>query len=240
MMIIETAGIKFIVDNEIERYRAETLLTKEPGTIAWLDRLGPGDVFYDVGANIGCYTLYAAKRGATVYAFEPHVGNAWKLLQNVAANGLQHRVEVLNIGLGQNRGSFIPFHYVSLLSGSSGSQIGHSNGEDGQPFEPAGVETKWTMQLDFFMDLRPSALKIDVDGNEYRILQGAGNLLQFGRALKTVQVEIHPGQEQQIQSFMAAHGFPQTSSHYTSNGQKQLAAGVPPEQITYNGVFDRV
>jgi hypothetical protein len=239
-MIIETAGIKFVVDNEIERYRAETLLTKEPGTIQWLDRLGAGDVLYDVGANIGCYTLYAAKRGATVYAFEPHVGNAWKLMQNVAANGLGGKIEVYNIGLGQRRGEYQSFNYFSVSSGSSGSQMGHTFGEDGRLFVPVCAEMKWTAQLDTFLAFRPTALKIDVDGNEYKILQGAENLLRFGSALKTVQVEIHPGEEQRIQSFMANHGFPQTGSHYTSNGQKQLAAGVPAAQITYNGVFDRV
>ena len=60
--IIEIGEYKFAYDNAIEYFRAQTLFTKEEGTIAWLQReLKPGDVFYDVGANVGCYTIVAAK-----------------------------------------------------------------------------------------------------------------------------------------------------------------------------------
>jgi FkbM family methyltransferase len=231
-VIIETAGIKFVVDNEIERYRAETLLTKEPGTIRWLDHMGHGDVFYDVGANIGCYTLYAAKRGATVYAFEPHVGNAWRLLQNIAANGLSGAVRVFTNPLHDTRG-IVDFFYASTKSGSSGSQLGHTQSEDGSEFKATAVESKYALTLDDFGIPKDGFIKIDVDGNEAAILRPVAATL---RRAKSIQVEIHPGVE--VESLLL--GFQLVEKHYTSNGQKQLDAGVPPEQITYNGVFDRV
>jgi hypothetical protein len=66
------------------RRRAERLLQKEKGTIAWLDReLGPNDVFFDIGANIGIYTIFGAKRingTGMVVAFEPHIPSANSLI----------------------------------------------------------------------------------------------------------------------------------------------------------------
>lgn len=95
---IERAGLTFLCDDPIEVWRAETILEKEPGTIRWLDRIQPGDVFYDVGANIGVYSLYAAKRGAKVYAFEPHALNALHLARNATMNGLDITVVQAVIG----------------------------------------------------------------------------------------------------------------------------------------------
>src|SRR5262245_41812198 len=42
-------------------WRARTFFTEEPDTVAWLDGLRPDDVLWDVGANVGLYTIYAAK-----------------------------------------------------------------------------------------------------------------------------------------------------------------------------------
>jgi hypothetical protein len=57
---IGSSTIKFFAPTPLLRLRAEQLLTKEPETIAWLDGLGPDDVLWDVGANVGMFSLYAA------------------------------------------------------------------------------------------------------------------------------------------------------------------------------------
>src|SRR5262245_15783933 len=54
-------SIKFRTPSLRALWRAETLLTKEPATIRWIDRFAPRDIFWDVGANTGIYSLYAAK-----------------------------------------------------------------------------------------------------------------------------------------------------------------------------------
>jgi hypothetical protein len=59
-----------------------------------LHLLRPGDVFYDVGANVGSYTLLAATAGARVHAFEPSPPTAARLRRNVALNALEERVQV--------------------------------------------------------------------------------------------------------------------------------------------------
>ena len=77
---INSRGLKFnlICDNWITKYRARTFNVKEPEMLDWLDEhLLDDDVFFDVGANVGIYSIYAALRNSklTVYSFEPEYSN---------------------------------------------------------------------------------------------------------------------------------------------------------------------
>ena len=92
--IIENAGIKFYADSELEKWRAETLQKKEPETIAWLNYYANvGSVFYDIGANVGSYSMYAASLNSklNIYAFEPVQENFCALLNNIKLSFLQNQ-----------------------------------------------------------------------------------------------------------------------------------------------------
>ena len=67
--------LKFYCPNGITYWRAKTLLKKEPETIEWIDSFKKDDVFWDVGANVGTYSLYAGMKGIKTLAFEPSAGN---------------------------------------------------------------------------------------------------------------------------------------------------------------------
>ena len=67
-------AFKLLSENWITKYRARSFNDKEPEMLNWLDEtLHDGDVFFDVGANVGIYSLYTALRNpkTKVYAFEP-------------------------------------------------------------------------------------------------------------------------------------------------------------------------
>ena len=75
---VEHQGVEltFAEPNDINNYRIGTFSTKEPETLEWIDEIPQGSVLWDIGANIGLYTCYAAKaRGCRVFAFEPSVFN---------------------------------------------------------------------------------------------------------------------------------------------------------------------
>src|SRR5512139_1901242 len=76
------------IDTSMERYRWDTFWTKEPETIAWIDSFEPGACFWDIGANVGVYSLYAASldRGLDIYAFEPAEPNFQQLARNKEHN----------------------------------------------------------------------------------------------------------------------------------------------------------
>ena len=52
-------------------FRFNTLLDKEPETIEWIDSFKPGETLWDIGANVGIYSIYAGLRGLNVLSFEP-------------------------------------------------------------------------------------------------------------------------------------------------------------------------
>lgn len=228
-------GIKFSVHNELERYRAETLYTKEPGTIRWLNSsLKPGDVFYDIGANIGCYTLVAAELvgpTGTVYAFEPHVGSAHSLLRNVHKNSFQDRVKLLCVPLGAG-GRWVDFGYSSLEAGATDNQV-DGTGEI--------VELKRQVTIDGlrqYETIKPAKLvKIDVDGREAVILAGMERLLHDFSP--SVQVEIHPSTRDNIFAFMDRLGYHCLAEHRTAGGEEAIKAGYDPAIVFVNAIFER-
>src|SRR4051812_37306235 len=79
----------FAVPNAPSKFRADTFSTKEPETLEWIDGIPEGSVLWDIGANVGLYTCYAAKaRGCRVFAFEPSVFNLELLARNIFFNQL--------------------------------------------------------------------------------------------------------------------------------------------------------
>ena len=69
----------------------------------WKRHLVPGDLFVDIGANIGIYTMYAADIGASVIACEPDPRNYPRLVENVEFNG--YEVQALNVAVADRPGT---------------------------------------------------------------------------------------------------------------------------------------
>lgn len=237
---------RFRCETGTELWRAKTLLTKEAGTVDWIRaQVRGGDVFYDIGANIGLYTLLAGKRvGARgmVYAFEPHVGNVQSLLHNVGGNGLGEQVKVISCALNDREG-FFDFHYHRSESGSSMSQLGDLRDAGGQQFAPVFSEFKYALTIDQLLlrgAIRPADhIKMDVDGNELLILRGMREYLGSPRGARTIQVEINSRHKAELMDFMATAGYDVLLRHDTQHGKQALARGDDPESMGYNMIFQR-
>lgn len=235
---LERGGVTFVCDDPLEVWRAETIFEKEPGTVAWINTFQPGDVFYDIGANIGVYTLLAAKQvGPTghVVACEPHLPNAVALMQNVKASGLSDRVSIVSAAV-SSYSDWVPFNYLSLKRGSSGSQVVRPQ-VGGKTFEPAVVEWKRQFALaEMCVERLPTHIKIDVDGHECHIVKGAGEILQD---VQSVQVETEPQHREWLTTFFRSYGFEIATVHYTSNGQHAIDKGADPLTVISNTIFRR-
>jgi FkbM family methyltransferase len=236
--------IKFNKSSSISNWRFETLYTKEPGTVDLLKKnLQPGDVFFDIGANVGIYSILAATLvNCQVYSFEPHIINALELMKNVRLNSLEDRVKVLTLALNDVE-TLLDFNYASEEPGSSGSQLGHTRNELGADFSPVLSEMKLTTSLDDLVLLKrilpqPNIIKIDVDGNDLKILQGMDSIMSF-MSLRIVQVEIHPDNNKHIVEYMRQHDFKLYKRHASSLAQKKIDAGSDIEEVFHNAVFTR-
>lgn len=146
--------------------------------------LGPGDLFIDVGAYIGLYTVAAAKRvGANgrVIAFEPDRDNFHQLLRHVKLNEVQARVELHNVALSDRPGQ-LRYH---------GGQESQSRiVDEGE----VGTYTIEARTLDAALgEQRVSIIKIDVEGFELQVLRGARALLSdTARRPRRLFIEMHP------------------------------------------------
>ena len=171
-----SGDLRFHTPNSACLWRVQTLLTKEPDTIAWIDAMPPTATLFDVGANCGQYSLYAASRGLTVHAFEPDSQNFALLCRNIAINGdIGKRVTAWPLALSDHVG-FGKFHATALQYGSSCHSFGIESGFNGQPKQFAFSHGGYSSTLDsfcFYEHTSPHYIKIDVDGLEPAVIEGA-------------------------------------------------------------------
>lgn len=190
--------LTFAVPNRLNRFRITTLSTKEPETLEWIDGIPTDAVLWDIGANIGLYTCYAAKaRGCGVFAFEPSVFNLELLARNIFLNQLTERVTVVPLPLSDGLG-------ISMLSmtsrewGGAMSTFGQCYGQDGRAlqkiFEFQTIGVSMTDAVERLKVPQPDYIKMDVDGIEHLILKGGAAVL---RHVKSVLIEINDEFEKQ-------------------------------------------
>ena len=190
-------------------------LSPEPETVAWIESMAPGEVFFDVGANVGYHAIRAACRGLCVHAFEPQVEQQAELARNAKANGLNittHWAAVSNFG---GMGSIVPGRSAATL-------------------EPAGNGNVPVVTLDQMaktLQLQPHHIKIDVDGNEPEIIEGGRGTIAKA---KSVLIEIDPGApgHTAIVSVMRELGF--------SFDPAQVEACREPEGTKFAGMANHI
>lgn len=171
-----TCGYRMIIHDPREYIQRCVLAdgAYEPGIAGILAAiLRPGDVFFDVGANIGHHSLVAASRGAWVHAFEPVPRLAERLRENFRFNGIEERL-VLNVAaVGAEPGAAVLYEADRADDGS------HSI-IPGVPAASHRAHQVKVVTLDAYAasnNLRPALIKVDVEGYEARVLDGATRLL---------------------------------------------------------------
>jgi FkbM family methyltransferase len=198
-----------------ELWRAETYSTKEPDTLTWIDSFfRRGEVLYDIGANIGQYSLYAAKRLAgdcKVLAFEPEALNYAKLNRNIVLNGLMGTVIPYCLAVTERTGLDM-FYAKTFAPGAALHALGRPVTQGEEAFPPQNQQGMMGVSLDdltgrFALSF-PNHIKIDVDGIEDLIVRGAAQTLG-NAALRTVLVEVYLFKTvaEEIRDAFTRHGF---------------------------------
>jgi len=201
--IIELHGIKFYIPNELTKWRAETLLVKEPCTTEWIKKMEKGSILFDVGACIGSYSLLAGVNKVKVYSFEPEPENFSILSKNLEINNIQANAFCLAIGDKKEVGEL----YVSR--GGAGQSCHSFN----SPSEYSKEQTKvgcLSMTLDELIEMglpHPDYIKIDVDGFEYKVIKGATNTLKKGVKELLVEVNTKNPEHNEMVKYIASLGY---------------------------------
>lgn len=199
---------KFLNINAITEWRIKTFFTKEPATIAWIEQMDKEGVFWDVGANMGGYAVWAAKRREmTVFAFEPESGNYALLTRNFVINSVAGEAYCVALTKENKVGRL--FTSNSDVGGSCHS-FDQQVGPDLKPREgvPQGCIG---FTIDGLVEAGlppPNYIKIDVDGLEFDVLQGALDTLKRPE-LKGLCVEVNPAvpEHAKMLEWIAGFGF---------------------------------
>lgn len=138
---------------------------------AWQKVLGTNDLFLDVGANIGVYTIWAGQLRAEVIALEPGPAAFTRLQQNLALNDL--RVDCRQVALGAAVGR------LRLTDGKD--TLNRLLLDGGEQASGSTLEVEVTTLDEVLGDRSAAGVKIDVEGAEELVVRGGANALSEGR-----------------------------------------------------------
>ena len=175
--------IKFTIRDygKICRFRAKTFQTKEPDTLEWIDNFKKNSKLIDIGANIGIYSIYASERINKIYAFEPDALNYSLLNLNIYDNGKSDKIKAFPIAM-HSKEVFDQLNIQNYNWGGALSSFSNTSDQFENNFLPVMEQGSFSLTLDQVIDkLQINGeinCKIDVDGNEYKIIQGAKKSLE--------------------------------------------------------------
>jgi FkbM family methyltransferase len=204
--------LHFLCPTPMAAHRARAILREEPETIQWLSTFEPGEVFWDIGANVGTYSLVAAQRQCKVFAIEPSPFNYYGLCRNVEANGLSEQVSSFCIAVdSEDRLDYL--YMASTGVADAGTNFAEAVDAHRHAFQASYSHATLGFRLDDFIRQfqlpLPNHLKIDVDGNEDKVVAGAIETLN-NRALRSISVELNdelPDQREYVHRTLLDAGF---------------------------------
>lgn len=204
-------SLKFAVPNPLNNFRVDTFSTKEPETLEWIDSIPMGAILWDIGANIGLYSCYAAKkRNCEVVAFEPSVFNLELLARNIFCNGLTENITIIPLPLSDSI-KRSAFNMTTKEWGGALSTFGESYGDDGKQLNKLFEFTSVSMSMDNATELlhlpKPDYIKLDVDGIEHLILKNGVVIL---KGVEGVLVEVNEDfkvQADNVKNYLSSSGL---------------------------------
>lgn len=183
--------VQFTIDGEMSNYRVDHFFDDEPEMFEWIETFDENDTIWDIGANIGTYSTYMALKGHNIFAFEPISSNFYLLNKNIKLNELtnisSHCLAFSNQTIIDN--IFMQFDKIGWACNNFGDNLDWK----GEPFNEKAKETVTGYTIDDFikyfkLDV-PNHIKIDVDGIEDKIIEGAYETLR-NKNLKSIYIEL--------------------------------------------------
>jgi FkbM family methyltransferase len=148
--------------------RVEKFWDDEPELLEWINQFREGETFWDIGSNIGIYSLFAGTNPKiTVYSFEPSAFNFGLLVEHIRINNMGDRIKPFCMAFSSTA------NITSLLMKDTHTGHGRNllmNSKSSFDYNPAFAQSTPVFSIDNFIDvfglLAPDHIKIDVDGAE--------------------------------------------------------------------------
>jgi len=199
--------------------RGTTFYTKEPETVNWIKNFDKESIFFDIGANIGIYSLFAAKLNHRTVSFEPESHNFAALNVNINDNNYEKKIISYPISLDQKM-IISQLNIYKFRFGGSGHSFDRSIDSQGKFFEASHVQGSISITLDKFCEetkIYPNHVKIDVDGNELRVINGMKNLLT-SKKIKSILIELDKNFVEHVEVINILKSFNYKLLYYKDKG----------------------
>jgi len=212
---------KMRTETQMEKYRHDSFFQKEPETLEWIRSFSPHDVFFDVGANVGVYSLFASSLypEMTIWAFEPMKANYAALIQNIEMNGF-HNIKAFRQAIG-NRTGWVDLDRGDGARGESGAQVTDREGRT------------WIASIDDLRAAHPDHVKIDIDGQELEVAKGMKRTLPD---IKSILIEVSTVSKGPVMDILTAAGF-MTDNRFNAmtphSSDRRAAEGIDAENIVF-------
>ena len=230
---VNVRGIEFQLMTYTNSLELCARMNYEVENLDFIDMMSPDDVMYDLGACEGRFSIYAAKKGIHVVAFEPERKNYSVLNQNLELNNLDSTViKTINAGIGAKNGKAI-MKIGQPWEGGHQKVVDHNDVREDLNFNFVEEQVVDILSLDSYISegksVHPNYLKVDVDGSEMPFLKGAKDTLRNTK-LKGIIFELceNDSNFSEIINILSSHGF-----------SEDRRVNVPNEPGLYNIIWSR-
>ena len=210
---ISIKNINFLLHTPtyLTNYRYRTFFSKEPETIEWIDNFEKDSVFFDIGANVGLYSIYASiSKNSKVFSFEPSFFNLELLARNIYSNKMEKKIVVVPLPL-NDKISISNFDLTSTDWGGALSTFEKGFNDSGEAINPKFSYKTLGISLDRLVETfnlpNPSYIKMDVDGLEHFIISGGRNLISKASEILIEVNDNFLDQNRKVNYFLDEAGF---------------------------------
>ena len=208
-LVVLNREVKFFIPTQLTNYRVETFFTKEPETLEWINGFDSSDelIFWDIGANIGLYSIYNAlkNKNSMTVSFEPSTSNLRVLSRNISINNLEKNIQIVPIPLTNKENKFSMMKEGHFTEGGALNSFGESWNFEGKNFKSEMNYQLFGTTINYLIENNileiPDYIKIDVDGIEHLILEGASKYLNH-KKIKSVSIEINENFTEQYEKVL--------------------------------------
>ena len=201
--------VNFFAPNQITEWRVKTFFTKEPETLEWIDSFESNKkiTFWDIGANIGLYSIYAALKykDIEVVSFEPSSSNLRILSRNISINKLEEKIKINQFPLSNKENEYLMLEESEFIEGWSMNTFGAGIDYEGKSIQAKNRYKIFGTSINYIIKNKilnmPNYIKMDVDGIEHLILDGASDYLSNSE-IKEMSIEINEDFKDQFDSVL--------------------------------------
>ena len=201
--------INFFVPNQLTQYRVDSFFIKEPETLEWIDTFNDSKkiIFWDVGANIGLYSIYAALKYSDIeiISFEPSTSNLRILSRNISINKLEEKIKINQLPLTKDQNQYLMFEESEFIEGWSMNTFGAEIDFEGKSMQTKNRYKIFGTNINYLIENNilsiPNYIKIDVDGIEHLILEGASDHLDNSE-IRSMSIELNENFKDQVNSVL--------------------------------------